>query len=75
MADTKDGDNDDEDDGNVYISPRSGNWGGNKKGFLPDSCINEVVEDNEGDEWNETSDQDGEASGDLNWNWFVSIII
>ena len=49
VTDTKDGDNDDEDGGNIKLSPCSGGGGWNKTSLLLNSSVDKVVENHKGD--------------------------
>ena len=57
MTDTKCGDNDNEDGGNIKLPPCSVGGGRHQKSLLLDSSIDEVVENHKGDEGDKVEGQ------------------
>ena len=68
VTDTKCGDNDDEDGGNIKLSPCSGSGGWNKTSLLLNSSVDKVVENHKGDEGDKVEGQHRQDGGNLGEN-------
>ena len=72
MANTKDGDNDDKDDGNAKISPWPCRIGANEKCLLFNCFVNEIVESHEGYEGDKTIGEDGDKGRNLKYSAYFN---